>query len=90
MRYSQNFDTWPIFEENFNDNLNGSNFELSQNLMHIPSRDKCSFDGLGNVSFLRVTFEMLPSGLWIFNFGSSSDLFDSIIFRFLANIFAIW
>ena len=46
-------------------------------------------NGLGNVSILRVTFEMLPSGLGIFNFGSSSDSFDSLIFRFLANMFAI-
>ena len=42
------------------------------------------------LSILRVTFEMLPSDFGIFNFGSSSDSFDSLIFRFLANMFAIW
>ena len=29
-----------IFEQEFNKKLNGSNFELIQNLMHIPSREK--------------------------------------------------
>ena len=36
----QNFDTWSIFEQEFNKKLNGSNFELIQNLMHIPSLEK--------------------------------------------------
>ena len=40
----QNFDTWSIFEQKFHEKLNGSNFELSQNLIHIPSRYKSSFD----------------------------------------------
>ena len=49
---TQNFDTWSIFEQEFNEKLNGSNFELTQNLMHIPSRDKSSFDDF--LSLLKI------------------------------------
>ena len=37
---------WSIFEQEFTriyKKLNGSNFELTQNLIHIPLRDKSSF-----------------------------------------------
>ena len=43
---------WSIFEQEFNKKLIGSNFELTQNLMHIPSRDKSSFESF--LSLLKI------------------------------------
>ena len=62
-----------MFEQKFNNKLNGSNFELTQNIMHIPSRDKSSFDDFLSLLKIPPVREVLDSDLknavpGIFNF----------------------
>ena len=54
--------------------------------MYILSRDKSSFDGLNNVSFLRVTFEMLPSGSWNDLLSSYGELESQVHFNFMIDL----
>ena len=53
-----------IFEQEFNKKLNGSNFELIQNLMHIPSREKSSFDDF--LSLYKIPPVIWKIVKWIF------------------------
>ena len=55
---SRDFDTWSIFRAEIKEKLNGSNFELSQDPMQIPTCDLGSFDGF--LSYLKVP----PPRIW--------------------------
>ena len=49
---TRDFDTWSIIRAEIKEKLNGSNFERSQDPMHIPTCDLGSFNGI--LSYLRV------------------------------------
>ena len=60
---TRDFDTWSIFRAVMKEKLNGSNFELSQDPMHIPTCDLGSFDGF--LSYLRVPPVQYQSYFWL-------------------------